>query len=513
MLVIMSSFHLDAAAINEAFLKKINTDGDEISCSISADRNFFIFARTPKDKEYSDLYFSQFKNGKWSEAQPVTDLNSDSDDISPYISPDGKFILFSSNRTGSLKSSSADKPSYDIYYSTKTKSGWEKPEQLFGAVNTTDDELNPFVTKKGDLLYFTRMQSDDNSKATIIKAYNRNDSWEDITTAGVSKNKVAEIDMYKNSLYKSGSYLTGFKNGELENRDVFYADDSETQVEEITGTAGSINTPGDEISVTELTKDTIIVTSDTAGIEGSYDFFIKKISGKSEDTLKEKSKGKPKSKAKTRKKIETKKKLPETLSLQIDSTGYANPDGVKLQALFFTSLKKDSRPVKTETISPDTAGMIHITVDPSMKRVLILPGAPDIKPFMVEFLAKTNTIPASVIKIEPSVEKEFVIKPVYFNFNSSEIQITDIPYLQEVIEYMRKNENLQLKLDGFSDGIGSIKANIDVSARRAERIKEYIIKSGINKDRINTKGLGYVEGKETDTLQYNRRVEFNFIPR
>jgi len=74
------------------------------------------------------------------------------------------------------------------------------------------------------------------------------------------------------------------------------------------------------------------------------------------------------------------------------------------------------------------------------------------------------------------------------------------------------NKNLVLTLEGYSDGIGSYKANLDISIRRAEKIRDYIIKAGIGKKRIKTKGFGYVKDKENDTLQYNRRVESIIVP-
>jgi len=491
---ILSASTLNAAsAINESFLKKINTDGDETSCAITGDHKFFIFARKPKDKDDSDLFFTEFKNGKWSDVQAMTDLNTDSDEISPFISDDGKFVLFSSNRPGSLKNSEAEKPSYDIYYSERNESGgWEKPELLFGAVNTSDDEINPFITKDGSVLYFTRSPFDDKNKTTIIKVYNRNDSWEDIETAGISKNSDFTGIMYKKSLYKPGSFVTGFKKSEPDTTKVFYTDETENSVTELSSVPGSKKSPVSGISVTELDKNSIIVSSNTKSSAGNFDFSIKKIRmelKKVQKTQKETN------------------ELPKNFTLKIESVNYNPAGGIKLKVLFFSSLKKNSMPKKTELKSPDSSGMINIQIDSDIRRVLVLPGETGMKSFAVEFLTEKDVAVSSIIKIEPSNEKEFTPKPVYFKFNSSDIQITDIPYIYDLIDYLRKNEKAMLSLDGFSDGIGSYRANLDISVRRAEIIKDYIVRSGINKDRITTKGSGYIKEKTPETSQYLRRVE------
>jgi hypothetical protein len=138
-----------AQYINESFLKSINTDADETSCAVTANGKYFVFVRKPAGSDNGDIYFAEFKNGKWTDAKPAAELNSDADEMSPYIAPDGKLILFSSNRPGSLKDSAAEKPSYDIYYSEKKGDAWEKPVLLFGAVNTYDDEINPHLPKNG----------------------------------------------------------------------------------------------------------------------------------------------------------------------------------------------------------------------------------------------------------------------------------------------------------------------------------------------------------------------------
>lgn len=474
---------LAAPSVNESFLKNINTEADETSCTISANGKLFVFIRKPKNSSNGDIYFTEFKHGKWTEVKPATDLNSDADEMSPFISSDGKLILFSSDRQGSLKDSSAEKPSYDIYYSERKGTGWDKPVLLFGAVNTPDDEINPCLTKNGKVLYFTRVNVSDRTKSTVIKVRNKKDFWEDIQTAEISGNGIVNIYMLKKSDYKSGFYITGSKKTGPGRKKLFYSDDSGKNIFSISDTASS----GDELTLCELNKKTLVVSSDENGIEGSYDFVIRKVS----DSLKKAS--------------------PSTLHLKIENNGYSNPDGIKIKILYFTSIAKDSWPEKSEIRTPDETGSIIFSADPEIKRILVLPGQPDMKPFNVEFLTENDSISTATIKVEAVTDKEFVLKPVYFEFNSCEMSLKDLPYIHELIDYLRINENIKISIEGYSDGIGTYRSNLDMSIKRAEKVREYLIKKGINKDRIITKGHGYKKDNSPDTSQYNRRVEFIFI--
>ena len=501
--IISMSANGSSSPIDETFLKNINSDGDETSCSLTAEGNYFIFARTLKGKENSDLYFVEFKDGKWTDVKAVSDLNSTADDVSPFISSDGKFVLFSSNRPGSLKSNSAVKPSYDIYYSEKKEKGWSKPVLLFGAVNTTDDELNPCLTKDGNQLYFTRSPFDYRTKTMIIKVNKKNELWEDVSTAEISKNPLIDIYMLKKSIFRPGSYISGFKNGDISNSELYYTDnDGGSKISELTSNTVPVNTPSDEISLSEISNDVVIVSSNSKGISASFDFFIKTISFKPASTKTDIIKAE---------KSKTKSSSPEFLTLKIESENYTDSDGIKIKILYFTSLKKNAWPVKSELQSPDSSGIIRITANPDIKRVLALPGGDGMKSFAVEFLTRNQSITTSVIKIEPSSEKEFTAKSCYFNINSSEIQITDMPYIYELIDYLRKNETARVSLEGYSDGIGSYKTNIDLSLKRAEKIKDYIVRAGIKKNRIRTKGSGYIKDNKSDTQQFNRRVETSII--
>ncbi len=513
MILILPVSHLTAASIiNETLLAKINTDGDETSCTMTGDDKLFIFARKMKDKDNSDLYYSEFVKGKWTEIKPLSELNTDSDEISPYVSPDGKFIMFSSDRPEGLKNTSADQQSYDIYYSEKKKGGWSKPTLLYGTINSTDDELYPFITKDKKTLYVTRLPFDEGSKATILKVANRDGVWEDLQTAEISKNQDADIYMYKKSFFRPGSYITGFKKDDLKNRKVFYSDEAQKKITELDFVTDSSGSSGDEISVTELNKDTVIIASNAAGIGGSYDLSIKQLD--IEDTPVKIEKAPEKVRDVTEKVIDTPEKVTVThdnLTVKIESANYSNPDGVKIQVLFFSSLQKNAWPVKNELRSPDSSGFIEIIPDTDTKRVLVLPGGSDMKPFAVEFLIKNKKIPYSIIKIEPAARREFTAKPVYFGFNSAEISTSDIPYLQEMIFFLRENEDAEISLEGYADGAGSYKSNLEISSRRTEKIRDFLIKAGIDGDRIKVKGLGFIKKNTSDTAQYNRRVDTEII--
>ena len=175
-------------------------------------------------------------------------------------------------------------------------------------------------------------------------------------------------------------------------------------------------------------------------------------------------------------------------------------------------MKSDSWPLKRETVTPDTNGVIKIKAAKDVKRILVLPYNENIKSFSVEFLVKKRTLKKRYVTIEKYEKKIFKPEPVYFRFNSASICITDIPYLQEVVNHMRSNPEVKIELKGFADQTGTTAANQDISLKRAEAVKRYITESGINKKRITAKGAGYVaEAEKPYIAQQSRRVEFSII--
>ena len=62
--------------------------------------------------------------------------------------------------------------------------------------------------------------------------------------------------------------------------------------------------------------------------------------------------------------------------------------------------------------------------------------------------------------------------------------------LDLIFNFLNENENLTIFLEGHTDNIGNAKKNLDLSTKRVETVKNYLIKKGINKKRIDGKGFG-----------------------
>ncbi len=98
-----------------------------------------------------DIYRTIYSNGWYKQAERLGDeVNSDSWDIYPYIAPDESYILFSSNRPGGAGGQ-------DLYISLRNQDGtWTPAIDMGPVVNSDRDEMFPFVSADGKILFFAR---------------------------------------------------------------------------------------------------------------------------------------------------------------------------------------------------------------------------------------------------------------------------------------------------------------------------------------------------------------------
>ena len=81
--------------------QNINSAADEFEGCIAPDESFLVFMALGRSDSLGggDLYISYNKDGKWTPAKNLgPKVNGPGLEISPYLSPDGKYFFFSSAR-------------------------------------------------------------------------------------------------------------------------------------------------------------------------------------------------------------------------------------------------------------------------------------------------------------------------------------------------------------------------------------------------------------------------------
>lgn len=135
-------------------LDGVNTAQNEGAQHISPDGSWLVFTACNRRDDGSqgscDLYWSQLKNSGWTKPVPFSAaINSTDWDAQPCISADGKTLYFSSMRPGG-------QGGRDLWLTTRQPGGkWSKPENLGAGINTDLDEQTPFLHPDGQTLYFT----------------------------------------------------------------------------------------------------------------------------------------------------------------------------------------------------------------------------------------------------------------------------------------------------------------------------------------------------------------------
>jgi outer membrane protein OmpA-like peptidoglycan-associated protein len=110
---------------------------------------FFTACNRPGGVGNCDLYFSAFNDGKWSEPSNLgSPVNTKHWESTPSISADGKTLFFSSSRPGGFGGK-------DIWMTRMNeKNRWTDPQNLGANINTEGDEMSPFIHFDGKTLYY-----------------------------------------------------------------------------------------------------------------------------------------------------------------------------------------------------------------------------------------------------------------------------------------------------------------------------------------------------------------------
>ncbi len=189
----------------------LNTPGNEGAHKVSADGKIIVFTGCNRNKGFGncDIYFSFIENGKWTmplNAGPT--INTPYSEKQPSLSPDGRFLYFSSNRPGG-------EGKMDIWVSELIEdSYWTRPVNMGCFINTKGDEVSPFIHPDNSTFYFSSSGHNGLGKKDIF--YSRLDSlkqWTKPKNIGYPINThLDEIGLVVDAKAELAYYSTNYNN-------------------------------------------------------------------------------------------------------------------------------------------------------------------------------------------------------------------------------------------------------------------------------------------------------------
>ncbi|MFQ3575605.1 MAG: OmpA family protein [Cytophagales bacterium] len=204
--------------IAEQMNENFNTNFHDAVVSISHDGEHLILYRSSGGKNSNgDLYLCDLKDDEWSNPKPFSaEINSPFGETHACLAEDGNVIYFVSDRPGG-------KGGRDLYVSKKEKGKWGKAVNMGDVINTPYDEESPYITPDGKTLYFSSTGHETMGGFDIFKSvYDAStDTWSKPENVGYPINS-ADHDIYLQwSLDGNTGYFTSIRPDTKGEKDIY----------------------------------------------------------------------------------------------------------------------------------------------------------------------------------------------------------------------------------------------------------------------------------------------------
>ena len=105
--------------------------------------------------------------------------------------------------------------------------------------------------------------------------------------------------------------------------------------------------------------------------------------------------------------------------------------------------------------------------------------------------------------------------PVYFEFDSSKITGEQVQRIQVNADFLKKNPQVKIRIEGNCDPRGTQEYNLALGERRAQSARSYLVNSGVKADRLSTVSFGEEKlllfGHDEISWAQNRRDDFVIV--
>src|SRR5262249_3168376 len=102
-------------------------------------------------------------------------------------------------------------------------------------------------------------------------------------------------------------------------------------------------------------------------------------------------------------------------------------------------------------------------------------------------------------------------KQIHFATGKSDIPAESEPVLTDLAQAMKDHPGWKLRVEGYTDNVGSPSLNMKLSEDRAKSVMNWLVDHGVEKNRLSAKGYGetnpVASNSTEDGRAQNRRVD------
>lgn len=455
--------------------------------AITIDNSMLVYTKRDFVDGDEDIVVSYFKDGKWTEAQSISpQINSPLNEGACTISADGRVMIFTScDKRDSFGSC-------DLYISRKNERGWSRPRNLGKSVNSQYWESQPALSADGKTIYFSSNRPGGRGGRDLwVSKYSEN-RWSKPLNLGGTINSFKDettpfIHPNGETIYFSSNSFIG-----MGGFDLMRSTKSDSLWSEPENLGYPINSHNDEVA--------LLIAGD-----GKTAYFAKE----------EQKDGR----------IVDSKIVSFTLPEihQADPATYIvgnvldNKTGNPLKAkIEVVDLDKNSVLFKAES---DSLSGNYTMVLPSNKDLAFYVKKKGYLFHEGNFFTESNSVaePDTIeIRLKPIAVNEFlVLRNIYFELNSYELNEKSLSELENAVEILRENPGIVVEISGHTDSLGAKSYNQTLSEKRAEKVLQEIVSRQIDKSRLIFKGYGdkmpINSNDSEEGRKSNRRIEFRVI--
>jgi outer membrane protein OmpA-like peptidoglycan-associated protein len=475
----------------------INSGFRDYFPSVTADENTLIYTVQIGEGQMGqeDLYRSLKKDGVWTKAEPLPNINTDENEAAQSISADGKFLVFTvCNRKD-------DYGSCDLYFSERVNGRWTTPVNIGAPINTANWESQPSVAPNGDAIYFARGGAKgQGDKNIMVSKKNDDGTWGEPVPV---KELNTAYDDNSPCIHPDGQTLYFSSDGHpgMGGLDLFLsrkqADGSWSRPVNL---GFPINTKqNEEALAVNLSGNLAFIASDRPGGYGSLDIYTFEMPEIIRPNPVTYVKGYVYDATRNFALANTEVEIYDLSGSKLYSKSKTDADGEFLLCLpmgkdYSLNVKKVKYLFYSDNFDLQDSRKMS---DPFLLKIPLQP---------ITEKSKDST------KIKETVNKPVILKNVFFSSNSADLRPESELELNKLKQLLEDNPDMRICINGHTDNEGDAASNLNLSDRRANAVRLFLITKGINANRLEARGFGESQPIDSNNTsigrQNNRRTEF-----